>query len=106
MTIPVLPAFVRGAPRIFYALGVLDFVKNLIPVYVTYEQSLTGNAYPSLVVMDSSPLLLQQVLAAVVYAAGWFAYGIFAIILLSIHDRIRATGGPGGGDAPMMEAAE
>jgi hypothetical protein len=104
VTLPALPRFVRAAPRIFFALGVVDFIKNMIPVYVTYEQSLTGNAYPSLVVADTTPLLVQPVMAAIVYAAGWFAYGIFAIILLSIHGHLR--GSQPGAASPVTEAAE
>ncbi len=109
MRLPELPRYVRAAPRIFYGIGVLDFVKNLVPMYILYERQLTDGIYTSLV-PNAGPELFQQFLAAVVYAAGWFVSGVFALILLSIHDHVRSGGAPeaDGGDAraPLRGVSE
>lgn len=84
-----LPRLVRAAPRIFYGLGVLDLCKNLMPLYMLFTQEYFTGIDRSI---DLRPQLLTIVLSAVVYAAGWAAYGIFATILLSIHDALGAQG--------------
>jgi len=84
-----LPRFVRAAPRIFYGIGVLDFFKNLMPLYMYFTQDFfTGIDRSS----DLRPQLALIVLNAIIYAVSWAAYGIFATILLSIHDALGARG--------------
>jgi hypothetical protein len=100
-----LPPFVRMAPPVFYAVGVLDFAKNIVPL-LTY---LTSGRYRSIdYTSDLRPQLFAIFLSAVIYASGWVAYGVFATILLSIHDHVQglrqsadaaATGQQGGTDA-------
>jgi hypothetical protein len=84
-----LPRFVRAAPRIFYGIGVLDFFKNLMPLYMLYTQDYFTGIDRSI---DMRPQLLSIALSAVIYAASWAAYGILATILLSIHDALGARG--------------
>jgi len=89
MTPVELPRFVRAAPRIFYGLGVLDLCKNLMPIYMLF----TSDYFPGIDrTSDLRPQLLSIVLSAIVYAAGWAAYGIFTTLLLSIHDALGARG--------------
>ena len=84
-----LPRFVRAAPRIFYGIGVLDFVKNLMPLYLFFTQDYFAGIDRT---SDLRPQLAMIVLSAVIYAVSWAAYGIFATILLSIHDALGARG--------------
>jgi len=100
-----LPPFVRAAPPVFYAVGVLDFAKNLLPLF----NYLTSGTYRSIdYSTEVRPQLFAVFLSAVIYASGWVAYGVFAKILLSIHDHIQglrraaeaaAMGRQGGQDA-------
>jgi hypothetical protein len=100
-----LHPFVRATPRIFYAVAVLDFAKNILPLY-TYLVSGRYQAFNY--GADVGPQLFGVFLSAFVYAAGWVAYGVFATIALSIHDQIQglrlsadagAMGRQGGQDA-------
>jgi hypothetical protein len=100
-----LPPFVRAAPTIFYAIGVIDFAKNLMPL-LTYYNSGTYHSIDYSV--DLRPQLFALFLTAVIYASGWVAYGVITTILLSIHDHIQglrlsvdagAMGRQGGQDA-------
>ncbi|MDB5711325.1 MAG: hypothetical protein JWL96_3395 [Sphingomonas bacterium] len=90
---------------VFYAIGVLDFAKNIMPLF-TYLSSGTYRSidYSS----DLRPQLFAVFLSAVIYASGWVAYGVITTILLSIHDHIQglrlsadaaAMGRQGGQDA-------
>jgi hypothetical protein len=102
---PSFPPFVRAAPTIFYAIGVLDFAKNIMPLF-TYFNSGTYHSIDYSV--DLRPQLFAIFLSAVIYASGWVAYGVITTILLSIHDQIQglrqpadagAMGRQGGQDA-------
>lgn len=105
VVIPAISPFVRATPRIFYAIAVLDFAKNILPLY-TYLVS--GRLHTFEYGSDVSPPLFGVFLSAIIYAAGWVAYGVFATIALSIHDQIQglrlpadagAMGRQGGQDA-------
>ena len=100
-----LPPFVRAAPPIFYAIGVLDFAKNIVPLFNYFA---SGTFRPLDYSTDVHPQLFALFLSAVIYASGWVAYGVFAKILLSIHDHLQglrmaaeaaALGRQGGQDA-------
>jgi hypothetical protein len=80
-------SFVRAAPRIFYAFGILDFFKNMVPLY-TY---LTTGAFRSIDYnTDLRPQIAVLILSAAIYAMQWIAYGVFAALLLAVLDEVRA----------------
>ena len=81
----VLPTWIRATPKIFYALAVLDFVKNLAPLYAYL---VTGRFSSVDFTYDMRPQLVGVVLSALIYASGWFAYGFFVSISLAIYDRL------------------
>ena len=102
---PAISPFVRATPRIFYAIAVLDFAKNILPLYTYF---LTGHYRTFDYGADMGPQLFGVFLSAFIYAAGWVASGVFATIALSIHDQIQGlrlsadagvTGRQGGQDA-------
>jgi hypothetical protein len=82
-----LSQFVQTAPSFFYMVAGLDFAKNLMPLL---QFAVSGE---SRTIDMGSGLTLQFVmilLSALVYAANWIAYGVFAAILLAIHQEVRA----------------
>jgi hypothetical protein len=85
VTVVPLPDWVRKTPRIFYAVGVADFCKNMLPLYVYFTSGRFSSMDYSI---DMRPQLAGIVLSAFIYAMNWVAYGVVATILLSIHDRL------------------
>ncbi len=95
-----LPPFMRVAPLICYAIGVLDFAKNIMPLY-TY---LISGTYRSIdYTADIHPQLFAIFLSAVIYASGWVAYGVVVTILLSIHDQIQGLRAPADAGAMRLQ---
>lgn len=83
MSAKPLPSWIRATPVFFYVLTVLDLVKDLAPLYAFTGQTRSQSIdYTS----DVRPHMI--VLSAVIYAAGWFAYGVLVTIALSIYDRL------------------
>lgn len=82
-----LSQFVQTAPSFFYMVAGLDFAKNLMPLLQFMVSGESAN-----IDMGSSMTLrfVIIVLSALVYAATWIAYGVFAAILLAIHQEVRA----------------
>jgi len=82
-----LSGFIRGAPKMFYVVAVLDLLKNLMPMvhYVTSGTMLHADY--------ETPMKLQMfavLLSAIVYAAGWVAYGVVSTILIALYDEVVA----------------
>ena len=84
-----LSQFVQTAPSFFYMVAGLDFAKNLLPLL---QFVVSGDSANMDVDMGRSLTLRYViiVLSALVYAATWIAYGVFAAILLAIHQEVRA----------------
>jgi len=82
-----LSQFVQTAPSFFYMVAGLDFAKNLLPLLQLVVSGESAN-----IEMGSGMTLRYAiiVLSALVYAATWIAYGVFAAILLAIHQEVRA----------------
>jgi hypothetical protein len=93
-----LSSFIRTAPKLFYVLAVVDLLKNLLGLAQVFIDGTFQH-------MDYGAPRLQlfaSLLAAIVYAAQWVAYGIFATLLIAIHDAVAQRGT----DVPEGEAPE
>ncbi|MGE3691411.1 MAG: hypothetical protein AB7F98_08530 [Novosphingobium sp.] len=85
--------WVRLSPKIFLGIGVLDLLKNFFSLYAAWK-SIAGSQ--SSLMMESARVQMQaslfvQASSALIYSATWFAYAVFAIILLGIYDRMQVT---------------
>ena len=101
MSTGTLPSWIRATPSLFYVLAVLDLVKNLAPLYAFIGQTRSQSIdYTS----DLRPHMI--VLAAFIYAAGWFAYGVLVTIALGIYDRLDGRPSKDRDFVTMQEAAE
>ncbi|HEX4736739.1 MAG TPA: hypothetical protein VH331_04170 [Allosphingosinicella sp.] len=80
-----LSGFVRTAPKLFYVIAVVDLLGNLLPLEQYFARGTFGaiNSEP-----EMRLTLFAGLLKAFVYAAQWVAYGIFAALLIGIHDRV------------------
>jgi hypothetical protein len=94
-----LSPFIRRAPKLFYVVAVVDLLKNLLP----FEQYFVHGRFAGIDYdLDLRLQLFSGLLGAVVYAASWVAYGIFASLLIAIHDRVAARE-PAGPDPEAPE---
>jgi len=80
-----LSGCVRAAPKLFYVIAVIDLLGNLIPLEQYFARGTFGgiNSEPEMRLS-----LFAGLLKAFVYAAQWVAYGVFAALLIGIHDRV------------------
>jgi hypothetical protein len=94
-----LSSFVRNAPKLFYVVAALDLLGNLLPL----EQYFVHGTFQNIDYDTSIRLqLFAGLLKACIYAVQWVAYGVFATILIRIHDRLALRGG----DEPERETTE
>ena len=77
MTLAPVPTWIRFMPSVFYGVAILDLAKNLMPLFANVALGKVQS-------FDS----FNIVVAAVIYASGWVAYGVLVRIALSIHDRL------------------
>ena len=82
-----LSPFIRITPKLFYVLAAVDFLKNLLPFAQLYADGrFRGMEYESSIGLQ----LFGIVLAAIVYAAGWIAYGVVSTLLIGLYDEVSA----------------
>jgi hypothetical protein len=82
-----LSPFIRSAPKLFYVLAAVDFLKNMLPIAQLHFQHMFEG------LEDSMLLKLQLfgiILSAIVYAATWIAYGVVSSILIALYDEVVA----------------
>jgi hypothetical protein len=82
-----LSAFVRSAPKLFYVVAALDFLKNMLAFAQFYtEGRFAGIDFG----MGIGIQLFSVLLSAIVYSATWIAYGVIATILIALYDEVVA----------------
>jgi|GEM_PF-6327266 len=86
-----LPEFVRNAPILLYLVGFADFAKNILPL-IQYEMVGFADGVP--IGGASRFLVLKLLLSALIYAANYIAWGVFAYLLIAIHDGLRERSAP------------
>ena len=83
-----LSSFARNAPKLFYVIAGLDLLGNLLPL----EQYFVHGSFQNMDYETGIRLqLFAGLLKAVVFAAQWVAYGVFATLLIAIHDRLASS---------------
>ncbi|HEY1604429.1 MAG TPA: hypothetical protein VGF77_02405 [Allosphingosinicella sp.] len=80
-----LSAFIRSAPKLFYVIAAIDLLGNLIPLEQYFARGTFGGIDYDINIRLQ---LFAGLLKALVYAVQWVAYGIFANLLIAIHDRV------------------
>jgi hypothetical protein len=80
-----LSAFIRSAPKLFYVVAALDFLKNMLAFAQFYVEGRFGGIDLS---MGVGIQLFSVLLNAIVYSAGWIAYGVVATILIALYDEV------------------
>ena len=79
--------FMRNAPKLFYVFAVLHFLKYALPLTEYYfDGRFNGIDYDAGLRLS----LFTTLLTAIIYAAGWIAYGIFATVLIALYDEVVA----------------
>ena len=86
-----LTPFIRSAPKLFYVLAAVDFLKNMLPIAELHSR----HAFDGF--EDAMLLKLQLfgiLLSAIVYSASWIAYGVVSSILIALFDEVVARRAP------------
>ena len=82
-----LSGFIRSTPKLFYVVAVLDFLKYALPLTELYfDGRFNGVDYE----IGLRLSLINMVLSAIIYAAGWVAYGVVATLLIALYDEVVA----------------
>jgi hypothetical protein len=82
-----LSSFIRSTPKLFYFVAVLDFLKYTLPLTELYfDGRFNGVDYE----VGLRLSIITMVLSAIIYAAGWVAYGVVATLLIALYDEVVA----------------
>ena len=80
-----LTPFIRLAPKLFYVIAAVDVLKNCM----SFGEFFVGGTFRGINYDGNVKLqLFAALLSAIVYAATWIAYGVFATLLIAIYDEV------------------
>ena len=82
-----ISGFIRNAPKLFYVVAVLDFLKYVLPLAQLYfDGRFAGMDYE----MGIKLQLFTTILTGIIFAIGWVAYGVITTLLVAIYDEVVA----------------
>ena len=82
-----ISGFIRNTPKLFYVVAALDFLKYALPLTELYfDGRFNGVDYD----VGLRLSVITMILSAIIYSAGWVAYGVVATLLIALYDEVVA----------------